>query len=403
MAMMIEIIIFISGFMVGSLIIYLLMRQHQKSATEIAREINAQSQQEKESEINMMLENMKSAFGSLSMDALRKSTDEFLKLAESNLKNQSQLNAKNLEGKKELIDENLKIMKSELTKVEDLIQKLEKDRKQSYGELASQLKNSVEQTRQLQDVTHQLHTALSHSQVRGQWGERMAEDVLRVAGFIEGINYVKQASGADTTSRPDFTFVLPQNLKVNMDVKFPLSNYLNYLQAESDNDRQSYKHQFLRDVRKRIKEVTGRDYINPADNTVDYVIVFIPNEQVYTFINENDHSVLDDALKHKVILSSPVTLYAILAVIRQAIDNFNLEKTASEILSLLGEFKKQWSNFKEGMDKMGRRIQDAQKEFQNLMTTRTNQLERPLDKIETVRGHHKLSVPDNDTDSSGNE
>ena len=181
-----------------------------------------------------------------------------------------------------------------------------------------------------------------------------------------------------------------------MDVKFPLNNYLAYLDADNDTERSNLKNQFIKDVRTRIKEVTSRDYINPAENTVDYVIVFIPNEQVYSFINENDSSIMDDALRNKVILCSPVTLYAILAIIRQAIDNFNLEKTAAEILSLLGEFNKQWNNFKEGMDKMGNRLDDAQKEFQKLVTTRTNQLERPLLKIDSIRNDNRLQAPEED-------
>ena len=59
--------------------------------------------------------------------------------------------------------------------------------------------------------------------------------------------------------------------------------------------------------------------------------MFIPNEQVYAFINEHDRLLLDDALRNRVILCSPITLYAILAVIRQAVENFNLEKTTEQI------------------------------------------------------------------------
>jgi DNA recombination protein RmuC len=134
-----------------------------------------------------------------------------------------------------------------------------------------------------------------------------------------------------------------------------------------------------------IKQVTNRAYIDTTDNTVDYVIVFIPNEQVYSFINETDPTVMDEALKQKVILCSPFTLYAVLAVIRQAVANFNLERTASEILKLLGEFSKQWGAYKEKFDTMGKKLDDAKKEYDALVTTRTNQLERPLRKIEDLR------------------
>lgn len=393
---MFEVVYFVIGFLIGAILIYFIMNRQQKSAKELAEELARKTQEEKLHEMDRIISQLKESFGSISMESLSKSTSEFLKLAGKSFSDQSKMGEQQLDSKKQLIDETLKNMKTELNKVQEVIQKIENDRKESFGQLSSQIKQSVEQTKQLQDVTNQLNTALSSSQIRGQWGERMAEDVLRLAGFIEGINYLKQKSLTGSTSRPDFTFLLPKNLKVNMDVKFPLNNYMAFLQAESESDKTGYKNQFLKDVRTRVKEVTTRDYINPTENTVDYVIVFIPNEQVYSFINENDSSIMDDALKNKVILCSPVTLYAILAIIRQAIDNFNLEKTAAEILSLLGEFNKQWNNFKEGMDKMGNRLDDAQKEFQKLVTTRTNQLERPLLKIDSIRSDNRLQAREED-------
>ncbi|MFC1919720.1 DNA recombination protein RmuC [Chloroflexota bacterium] len=199
------------------------------------------------------------------------------------------------------------------------------------------------------------------------------------------IHSTKQKAMETTASRPDFTFWLPQGLKVNMDVKFPLNNYMNYMNAEVDLEREKLKAQFLKDARQRIMEVTTREYINPEENTVDYALVFIPNEQVYCFINENDRNLIDEALKKKVIVCSPLSLYAILAVIRQAVDNFNLEKTASQILALFGAFNKQWQAFKSSMEKMGRRIDDAKREYDLLVSTRSNQLERPLEQIDRLR------------------
>ena len=95
--------------------------------------------------------------------------------------------------------------------------------------------------------------------------------------------------------------------------------------------------------------------------------------------------VLDDALKTNIILCSPLTLYAILAVIRQAVESFNLEKVTSQILAHMATFQKQWEAFILSMDKMGKRIEDAKQEFDHLVSTRKNQLERPLRKIEKMR------------------
>lgn len=343
-------------------------------------------------ELQDLVSNLKESFGSLSLDALSKNSTEFLKVARETLSNQMHLGEKELEGKKKLIDQTLEMMRGELQKVQSIVSDFEKDREKKFGELSHQLKATAEQTGKLHDVTSQLSNALTSTTARGQWGARIAEDILRLAGFIEGINYHKEKTQDTVNTRPDYTFLLPQGLKVNMDVKFPLSGYLRYIEVGSDTEKQRFKDQFLRDARTRIKEVTTRDYINPEEKTLDYVIVFIPNEQAYAFINEHDRSLLDDALRAKVVVCSPLTLYAILAVIRQAVDNFNLEKTASQILSLLGAFNKQWDAFIKSFDKLGEKIKSVQDEFDALTSTRRNKLERPIKKIEDLR--RQKGIPD---------
>jgi DNA recombination protein RmuC len=379
------ILIFILGTVFGGLIVFLFYLLRKSDARIVAQELLQRAEEEKRQEIEKLMNSMREAFGSLSFDALQKNADVFLQLAGETLSRQTQLGEKELESKKQLIDRTVQEMRTDLQRVQQIMTTLEKDREQKFGELTKQLMHTAEQTGKLQDTAHQLRQALASTKARGQWGERMAEDVLRFAGFVEGINYLKNKTLQTVANRPDYTFLLPQDLKVNMDVKFPLDNYLRYLETTGESDREQYKGKFVRDVRARIKEVTTRDYINPSENTVDYVIVFIPNEQVYGFINENDPSVLDEALRNKVILCSPLTLYAILAVIRQAVDNFNLEKTASHMLSLFGAFTRQWDMFIRSFEKMGKKIEEAQNEFHHLTTTRRNQLERPIRQIEDLR------------------
>jgi DNA recombination protein RmuC len=178
---------------------------------------------------------------------------------------------------------------------------------------------------------------------------------------------------------------------VHMDVKFPLENYLNYTNAENDVERERYKSQFLKDARMRIDETTKREYIDTTQGTLDYVLVFIPNEQVYAFLNEHDHDLVDNSLSKKIILCSPTTLYAVLAVIRQALDNFHMERKAGEILNLLETFSKQWYKFTEAMDRVGKHIDNSQKAFTELTTTRQRMLERPLSKIQDLKANETLS------------
>lgn len=292
------------------------------------------------------------------------------------------------------LDQQLDSMKLELSKVSDLVRELEKDRVGKFGELSAQLKSTAEQTAALSATTGALREALANSRARGQWGERMAEDVLRLIGFVEGVNYVKQQSLEDGRSRPDFTFLLPRDLRLNMDVKFPLDNYLRAVNAEDADDRKRFTTAFLRDVRGRINEVVSRDYIDPGQSTLGCVLLFIPNEQIYQFIHENDDALIDDSMKQQVVLCSPISLFAILVVIRQAVDNFTVEQTSNQIIVELGLFNKQWGQFINKLELVGKRIDDAQKEYQALTTTRRRALERPLSRIESLRKSRGLSLPE---------
>lgn len=115
------------------------------------------------------------------------------------------------------------------------------------------------------------------------------------------------------------------------------------------------------------------------------MLVFIPNEQVYGFIHENDPELLDEALQKKVVLCSPLTLFAILAVIRQASENFKLAQQTNEILKALGGFNKQWDMFKEQMEKVSRSLESSRKAYNELMETRTRQLDRQVDRVDGLR------------------
>ncbi len=330
-------------------------------------------------------------FDALSLKALSKSSDEFLKLAEEKLKSQTVEGTKALEGKKALIDKSLEEMDKTLS---DVKQKIE-DVSKGNIEVSTLIKKHEDVTLKLRDTTEHLKQALASSKKRGEWGERMAEDIINLVGMVEGVNYIKQKTLEGSSGRPDYTFFMPNKLKINMDVKFPLDNYIYYLNAQSEHERKRYKDELLKNTKIMIKQVTTRDYINPSDNTVDYVLVFIPNEQVYSFINEADTTIMDEALKQKVILCSPFTLYAVLAVIRQAIENFNLEKTASEMLKLLGEFSKQWNTYKDRFKIMGEKLDAAKKEYDTLITTRSNMLERPLKRIDELRKQKDITFNSN--------
>ena len=325
----------------------------------------------RQSEINTVKkgqDQLKEAFSALSNNALLENQKKFLELAEDKFSMVLGKTDDKLGKKKELIDSALKQMNIDLKKLSD-----------NTVALKSQMEESRKRVGELSDTTTQLRQILSSSQARGQWGERMVEDILNFIGLSEGVNYGKQTqSGKD---RPDFTFFLPDNKKLNMDVKFPLNHYEKFLSSEIDSEKQAEKKAFLQDVRNRIKEVSKRTYIDPAGGTVDYVLLFIPNESIYSFLNQEDISLIDFSLEKKIILCSPITLYAVLSLIRQAISNFSMEKKAGEMQGYVGIFKKQWVEYLSQMKKIQGTLDTLNNHFDKLVSTRRAQLEKPMGKI----------------------
>lgn len=348
-----SIIILLVGIVLGAVIVYLALTQRDKK-------------------LETGKSGMKDTFAALSMEALAKSSDQFLKLANETLKGQMEKGNANLEEKKKLINANLEHM---AVVVEDL-------KKQSIL-LSTQLSESQKETDKLRITTDDLRNVLSSSQARGQWGERMVEDILNLIGFVENVNFVKQKQ-VPSGERPDYTFYLPKDKKINMDVKFPLTHYEKYIASDSEIDREHEQKMFLDDVKGHIRDVASRGYIDPLTGTVDYVLLFIPNESIYSFLHQTDPDLLKLALKKHIILCSPITLYAVLSLIHQAVGSFAIEEKAGQIMSLLREFEKQWLKFVASMEKMGRSIDATRSEFEKLTSTRTRQLEKPLTKIKEI-------------------
>jgi DNA recombination protein RmuC len=324
-------------------------------------------------------------------EALTRAVDSLSAAASEQLQVHTRAGTAHLDTRNELIGAELDRMAHTLGEVTTLVHRAEAARSTQFGQVREQLEGVARQHGELTRTAGALREALSSSQTRGQWGERMAADVLRAAGFVEGVNYRTQVTTRSGT-RPDVTFLLPGDQVVHMDVKFPLGRYLSMLEAASDTERATERTAFLRAVRDRVKELDGRGYIDAEDGTLDCVLLFIPNEQVYGFVHGHDPALLDDALARKVVLCSPTTLFAVLAVIRQTVESFALERTSDEILQLLGGFAKQWEAFTDGFDKLGRGLETTQKAFDALSTTRRTQLERQLGRIEELRSRRGIEA-----------
>ncbi|MDE2816471.1 MAG: DNA recombination protein RmuC [Chloroflexota bacterium] len=374
----------VAGLILGLALATLFGLWRRRTAEVIGERLRAQSERAQQEQAQTLLNHMADQFSSLSLQALNQSTSQLVQIAQSQLGAQQTQTSQELDGKKRLIDQQLNQMGATLEQVRALMTDMQSQSGERLSALTTEIRNTADQTKQLTETTNSLRETLANSRARGAWGERMAEDVLRAAGLLPNIHYTKQTTTTAGT-RPDFTFKLPQDLILNMDVKFPLDNYLRALEAESATEQERLEQQFIRDVRGHVKAVASREYIDPAANTVECALLFIPLEQVYGFILQRDSTLLENSLESRVVLCSPFSLFGVLSVIRQAAEFFSLQQTAGEMLTLLGTFSKEWSRYADALEKLEADFQRLANDFDTLTGTRRRALDRQLLKLETLR------------------
>ena len=284
-----------------------------------------------------------------------------------------------LSNKKEAIEKMVKQVLDELAKNQHKLETAERDRVGSFNGLKEAIENNQKLTQQLRVTTEGLKSVLSNNQMRGAFGEKVAEDLLKQSGFVIGVDYSKQET--EGTSRPDFTIYLPDKTKVNIDSKFPYTNILKMSETDDQSQKTQYLKLFEQDIKKKIAEVTSRDYIDPGKNTVDFVVVFIPNEMIFSFIYEKFPNLLEEAFAKKVVFAGPFSFVAILRMVRQAYDNFRYQQDVVEIIGQIRQFEKEFARYNEEFGKIGEKIEALAKTYDTVNTTRTRKLLRAVDKV----------------------
>lgn len=285
----------------------------------------------------------------------------------------------------EVIDITKKQIDEKMGRLETEISKLREANSEKFGNVDSAVAGLAQQTQALNKV-------LSSSQGRGNWGEKMLVDILMQAGFERGINYEMQEK-LEAGGKPDFTFHLPPDRVLYLDSKFPMENYLKYFEAQDDNTRKIMKDAFIKNVEDRVKELQDRDYVQQSNaNALDYVLLFIPNEGVLGFIQQHKPSLIDEAVAKRVVLCSPLTLYAFLGVVRQATASFAMEQNANEVLRLLTNFGKAWGSYVKNLKEISGHFEKMQKKLKAVTTGRVfSSVNKPLREIEELAKSRGIS------------
>jgi DNA recombination protein RmuC len=306
--------------------------------------------------------------------ALNQASENLVRMANEKLSSETKQSRLDFENKR---DEITRLVKN----LEDYLKASEKDRLDSFSSLRTSLEESRKITEQLSVNTESLKKVLSNNQLRGQFGEQVAEDLLKMAGFVRGVDYEFNKEQAGSETRPDFCVFLPDGTRINIDSKFPYANLQKMTETEDKELKEKFRIQFERDVKEKMKQVTTRDYINPEDKTVDFVILFIPNEMIFSYIYEKMPELSQEAISKKIVLAGPFSFTAILRMVKQSYENFRVQKNIYNIIGHVKAFEKEFDIFSESFSKVGEKIDSLQKQYDTVSTTRFNQLIKRVDKV----------------------
>jgi DNA recombination protein RmuC len=182
---------------------------------------------------------------------------------------------------------------------------------------------------------------------------------------------------------------------LNVDAKCPFDDLVAYQEATSDLDKKKALKNFENAVKEKVRQITTRDYINPEDQTVDFVVMFIPNEMIFSFIYEKLPGMSEYCAERKVVLTGPFGFTALVRLVLQAYKNFQYEKGLHQILGLIEKFQGEYEKFGTSMQRLGAQIETARKTFDEVNTTRTKQLGRVVEKINEYSKQEKLPLSGN--------
>lgn len=344
---------------------------------------------------------LKKIFGKWMKKLIEENSEKTVNMSKEILSFERERMSAEYKSEKEIIsgkmESNRQYLDSKKDAIKDLVEKISQDLEKSqakseetkastFKELNT-LKTVIEEhkiaTGGLKEATDNLKNILSNNQLRGKYGEEVAENLLRSVGFVKGQHYSVNTEQESVSTRPDFTMFLPDKTRMNIDAKFPLQSLIKYQEAESKIEKERYLREFTSDVKQKIKQVATRDYINPEENTVDFVILFVPNEMIFSFIYDRLHEVWNDAMKQKVIMAGPFSFTAILRMVFQSYKNFSYQKNLHSIIKLINSFTKEYESFSSELDTLGKRIQSVESQYNTVSITRAKKLTGVVEKIKS--------------------
>lgn len=325
--------------------------------------------------------NFQQNFESISDRAMSKNMKNIIDLAKSELVSEKQAISSDLKNKQDNIEKLVKSLQDEIGERQKEIREMEQSRNKSYGDIARSITEHQKVTENLTVTTQNLGRVLSNNQSRGQFGEYVIERLLESAGLIENTHFLRQTLIPNSDVKPDITLLLPGRKIIAVDVKFPYQAIQRMVDAKSEAERDAEKKIFKSAVSEKIKQV--EKYIDTDKGTLDYAIMFVPNEALFSFIAKEFDDVLTGAIKKKILIVSPFSFVPITKTVLEMHKSFTMENSLRNLMIMFADFSKQWGMFKGEFEKFDKSIKGLRDNYDQINSTRFKEMDRRVKKIES--------------------
>ncbi|MBQ5628051.1 MAG: DNA recombination protein RmuC [Bacteroidaceae bacterium] len=246
------------------------------------------------------------------------------------------------------------------------------------SEMKANIENMMRHSAAAKESADELARVFKHrSKVQGDWGERVLDELLTSQGLTQGIHYDIQTTIRDAADnvvrtdtggnlRPDVIMHIDNNREIIVDSKVSLTAFIDYVNAETEEERQKYLKAHIESIQKHVKELSKKDYssyIKAPKVKMDYVIMFVPHTgALWTALNAQP-DLWRKAMEMNVFIADEQTLFAALRMINLTWTHIAQTENHKKVYELANEIIERVGMFMESYESIGKAIANAQRAY----------------------------------------
>lgn len=290
---------------------------------------------------------------------------KFRDISNEILRTQSQQNTDN---QKNTLSALLNPFREQLQSFKDEVSKANSENIKNKSSFDEQFKNLLELNKNLSTDAQNLSNALRGSKkMQGDWGEVELNRILEISGLQKNIDFFTQENfktEEHKNLRPDVVVKLPNNRSIIVDSKVSMNDYINYVNADNETQKSLSLQKHVQCLKAHIDELSAKEYQKLLkDESLDYVVIFIPIESAFAAAIKEDDSLYDYAYKKNIALTTPSSLLPILRTVENLWQIENRNKYVQQIAEVGGSLYDKLANFAEDMQKIDKTLSSARQSY----------------------------------------